>query len=262
MKNNKGQVLVLFLLLLPIIFAGISWIIDSSLMFFYKNKIDSINNDILSSISKKTDVDEEYIKMLYNLNDENIIIDELSIDTSNIFIKIHKDIKPIFGRLIGINKYTVTTEKKIKYESNLSIYFEINNNELKKHDNGKYKINNNQIIFNNVDISSYTLEIGFINQNNNLLKIGNNTFTINNNNLYLNENNLGKINNKNIIDIVGNEKNHIYLNNKYIGDTNNLSGNLIITTSNIKYLKLYKKVLDIKTISNNYNKNRSWLDEE
>ena len=69
MKNNKGQVLVLFLLLLPIIIIFFVSIIDSSLMLYNKNKLENINNDILSSINKKLDITEEYIKKLYSIND-------------------------------------------------------------------------------------------------------------------------------------------------------------------------------------------------
>ena len=130
MKNNKGQVLVLFLLLLPIITLALAFIIDSSLMFYNKNYLDNVNKDILTSLNKKIDVSNEDIKLLYSLNDEDIVIDEVKIENRSIYIKTHKDIKPIFGKIIGMDKYTVTSEKEVKYTSNILMYFEINNNEV------------------------------------------------------------------------------------------------------------------------------------
>ena len=261
MKNNKGQVLVLFLLLLPIIIIFFASIIDSSLMLYNKNKLENINNDILSSINKKLDITEEYIKTLYSINDENIIVDEIIIDVSNISVKTHKEVNSIFGKIIGIDKYTISSQKKIKYKSNILMYFEINNNTVNSLDNREYHIFNNKMNFNYFNIYNHTLEIAFTNLNNTIFEIGNNIFSVKNNHLYLNENDIAIINEKNIIDIVGDSKTYIYLNNKYIKDIDNIEGDLIITTNNIKYVKLYEKILNNNNITNNYKRNRSWLNE-
>ena len=262
MKNNKGQVLVLFLLLLPIITLALAFIIDSSLMFYNKNYLDSINKDILTSLNKKIDVSNEDIKLLYSLNDEDIVIDEVKIENRSIYIKTHKYIKPIFGKIIGMDKYTVTSEKEVKYTSNILMYFEINNNEVNSLDGRGYNIINGVINIKNFDLKNYSLEIGFTNLEDTQFMIGNSRFFISNNSLYLNDTLIGPVNERNIIDLVGTDKARLYLNGDFIKEVDNLSGDLIINTKNIKYVKSYDMLLTDNNIMNNYDKNRSWLDEE
>ena len=92
--------------------------------------------------------------------------------------------------------------------------------------------------------------------------IGNSRFFISNNSLYLNDILIGPVNERNIIDLVGTNKARLYLNGDFIKEIDNLSGDLIINTKNIKYVKSYDMLLTENNIINNYNKNRSWLDEE
>ena len=66
MKNNKGQVLVLFIMILPVIFIGVACIIDSSYMMYQKNRLDNINRDVLNSLK-----DNNYeSKMIMQIHDE------------------------------------------------------------------------------------------------------------------------------------------------------------------------------------------------
>ena len=261
MMNNKGQVLVLFLLLLPVFILVLALVIDVSLMSYNKNKLDNINMDILNSLSNKTDLTNKDIKMLLDLNDEDVVIDEITIDNKYIILSDHKKINPIFGRIIGFKEYTVKSTKKVKYISNLSLYFEIVNNKVNSLDGRRYNIKDNKIVLDEFNLKDKTLEVTFTNTNNELFVLGNNIFTISNNYLYINGISLGELVNNNIIDLIGEEKIKIYLNNKYITEIDNLNGSFTLTVLNIDYVKIYNELLNNDRISKNYNNYRSWLDE-
>ncbi len=259
MNNNRGQVLVLFLLLLPIIFLLVASIVDSSLMIYNKNKIDNISTDVLDSIKNKKDLVESDIITLYNLNDDDIVIDSIEMDAKTITVKSHKDIKPVFGKIIGFKKYTVKSEKKVDYNSKLLIYLENNDNKITSYDGNNYTVVDNKINLSSIDLTSKTLEIGLTNQDNDLLTIGNNKLYIYTYNLYLNDTFLVSLKNRNILHIV---ENKVYLNEKYIKDISIMTGDFTIDISNIKYLKVYDELLTNGRIRNINNLNRSWLDEE
>ena len=48
--NNKGQVLVIFIMILPVLLLGAACIVDSSYMMYQKNRLDNINYDVLNSL--------------------------------------------------------------------------------------------------------------------------------------------------------------------------------------------------------------------
>ena len=69
MKNNRGQVLVLFIMLVPVLLIGVACLIDSSYMYYQKNRLDRINLDVIAGIGIETNIDEEEIGRLILLND-------------------------------------------------------------------------------------------------------------------------------------------------------------------------------------------------
>ncbi|MBQ7105645.1 MAG: hypothetical protein IJN90_07305 [Bacilli bacterium] len=117
--NNKGQVLVLFIIILPILLLGCACLIDSSYMLYQKNRLDNINYDVLDSIKTKMILTEEDVERLILLNDskivnEDIVIDEENTMDRNISISNYILVNSIFGRLIGIDEYKVSSEVSIK----------------------------------------------------------------------------------------------------------------------------------------------------
>ena len=117
--NNKGQVLVLFIMILPVIFIGIACIIDSSYMMYQKNRLDNINYDVLDSIKTKINLTEEDVERLILLNDAKIVNEDIYIDVKNtmdrnISISNYILVNSIFGRLIGIDEYKVSSEVSVK----------------------------------------------------------------------------------------------------------------------------------------------------
>ena len=115
MKNEKGQVLILFVLILPVILLGSACIVDSSYMLYQKNRLDNINADVLKSLKREKNITRKEIEDLILLNDVEIVNDDISI-AETITIDNHKMVNSIFGKLIGIDEYRVSSKKSIKYE--------------------------------------------------------------------------------------------------------------------------------------------------
>ena len=109
--NNKGQVLVIFIMILPVLLLGAACIVDSSYMMYHKNRLDNINYDVLSSVKDKANFNEEEIKDLILLNDSKIVNEDISIDKTNTEVSICIDnyiyVDSIFGKLIGFDEYKI-----------------------------------------------------------------------------------------------------------------------------------------------------------
>jgi hypothetical protein len=114
MKNNRGQVLVLFIMILPVIFIGVACIIDSSYMMYQKNRLDNINIDVLNSVKDKIDLTEKDVLDLIYLNDAKIVNIDISIDDT-ITIDNYILIDSIFGKIIGFDEYKVSSSVSVNY---------------------------------------------------------------------------------------------------------------------------------------------------
>ena len=111
--NNKGQTLVLFVALLPFIFILFVFVFDLAFLSSEKTKLDSVASSSLKNIvmeNKSKDLVKDNIKK----NDSNINIDEIS----NSSICLSKELKPIFGGIIGYDIFKVKTCLKGNIENN------------------------------------------------------------------------------------------------------------------------------------------------
>jgi len=117
--NNKGQVLVLFILILPIVLLGVACLVDSSYMMYQKNRLDNINADVLNSLKEKDNLTIEEVERLIYLNDAMIVNNDIVIDDT-ITIDNYIFIDSIFGKLIGIDRYKVSSDVSVRYEKNIS----------------------------------------------------------------------------------------------------------------------------------------------
>lgn len=112
MNKNKGQALVEFVIILPIIMMIIFVIIDFSNIFYQKNMLENVTNDIVTyKENKKSDneiskVIDESIKVTYTQKGENLTI------------KVSKDVNLVtpFSSMFFDNPYTISTERTILYE--------------------------------------------------------------------------------------------------------------------------------------------------
>lgn len=101
--NNKGQSLILFVLLLPLIVLFLAFFIDVSLMKFENNRINNVVESNLKIILKNEIKDSNKIDGLF---EDNKIKDySINIDDNSILIKINNKYNGIFGKVLGFKFY-------------------------------------------------------------------------------------------------------------------------------------------------------------
>lgn len=108
--NNKGQSLVMFICLLPILLLIVLAIVDVSRMVIEKNKLNNINYIAISYYSSHKEDDDvtERIISLVKRNDEDIINVRINKDKNTIYLD--KKIDSTIGKIIGISEYEIVSE--------------------------------------------------------------------------------------------------------------------------------------------------------
>lgn len=108
--NNKGQSLVMFICLLPILLLIVLAIVDVSRMVIEKNKLNNINYIAISYYSSHKEDDDvtERIISLVKRNDEDIINVKINKDKNTIYLD--KKIDSTMGKIIGISEYEIVSE--------------------------------------------------------------------------------------------------------------------------------------------------------
>ena len=109
--NNKGQVLVMFVLLIPIFLLVLVLIVDVSNLFIKKNELNNINYLVIDSILDD-DVDDLGVRSLILKNDKDIIINNISINDNIVEISLEKEYNGIFSHLIDKKIYNIESNYK------------------------------------------------------------------------------------------------------------------------------------------------------
>ncbi len=107
--NNRGQTLIIFILLLPLAFLLMAFIIDTSLIVMEKTKLESTTRTILKTTYKMKE-DSDYETKVIELYQKNEIpIDNLMIENKEQSLKITNtyEKESIFGKIIGIASYKI-----------------------------------------------------------------------------------------------------------------------------------------------------------
>ena len=112
MKNNKGQALVEFILILPVILAILLVIIDLGKIFNEKNTLENTSIDIIELYKNGKSIDE--IKNKYN----DIFI-TTNIEDNYLSLKLKKEIEIITPGLNIVldNPFVVEVERVVYYET-------------------------------------------------------------------------------------------------------------------------------------------------
>ena len=118
--NNKGQVLVMFVLLIPIFLLVLVLIVDISNLFIKKNELNNINYLVIDTILDK-EIDDLKIKDLILKNDKDIIINKISINNAVVEINLEKEYNGIFSHLAGKKIYNIESNYKGYKENNKKI---------------------------------------------------------------------------------------------------------------------------------------------
>lgn len=103
--NNKGQSLVTFILILPIIVLVIAFVIDSTLSITEKNKLDGIITSNMEETLENDIRDEDKIRNAIKTNDKMDIIVSIVEDELRVIVKSNK--KSVFGKFLKFSYYNL-----------------------------------------------------------------------------------------------------------------------------------------------------------
>jgi len=101
--NNRGQSLIIFVLVLPIIVLFLAFIVDSSLSIMEKNKMDGIITNNMEEALKKDIRDEDKIRDAIKSNDKMNIVVSIVEDELRVIVKSEK--QSVFGKLLKFSYY-------------------------------------------------------------------------------------------------------------------------------------------------------------
>ena len=115
MKDNKGQVLVAFIIFIPIIFMLMAFIFDIGLLYVEKRKIDNQLKDTSNYAFTLNQSDEEIENKMVKIIKENNDYENLLVDKNNniITVEFKKTKNSLFSKILGKAVYQIET----KYEA-------------------------------------------------------------------------------------------------------------------------------------------------
>jgi len=111
MLNNKGQSLVLFVIVLPILLLIVILVIDIGKALVLKQELKNISNIVLDYGLDNLDNEEIKFELvnLVELNNNEIDNVNINIDDSKIYIKLNENVKGTFSGIIDISIFNVET---------------------------------------------------------------------------------------------------------------------------------------------------------
>lgn len=113
--NNKGQSLVFFICLIPIIFILFVLVFDGAYMRYEKSKLDNIASLALTYMNENK---EEVVVRDYILkNDSNIKIEKLSKNE----VYLINNIEPVFGKYLNYNEYSLKSKYVGHYDNGVFV---------------------------------------------------------------------------------------------------------------------------------------------
>ena len=124
LQSNKGQVLVLFVIMVPIIFFLVAFFLENMIITGNKNKLDNLNQLISKYAYENRDNIGLYdgILDLILKNDRNVFITEFNVTDKKIDITLSKNTNSIFGKIIGIDAYEINSSYDVIIDDEDVIY--------------------------------------------------------------------------------------------------------------------------------------------
>lgn len=106
--NNKGQSLVLFILIIPILLGIVVLVIDCGNALVTKNKINNVIEMVLE-YGLEEDMDEEKLNNLIDYNLDNGTYD-ISIEDEVISVEVNSYVEGIFSNILDIDGFHIVSE--------------------------------------------------------------------------------------------------------------------------------------------------------
>lgn len=124
MLNKKGQTLILFVIMIPIILGIAALVVDVGVIFANKSHLKEVTKtairESISNIDNDTDTKIKNILIKNEVNVDNL---EIKISDNKINVKNEISIDSIFGSIIGIKNYKII-EDITGYKENEKIIIE------------------------------------------------------------------------------------------------------------------------------------------
>ena len=119
--DSKGQTLVIFIIILPVIILGVSYLVDTGLMYIGRSKLISTCKVIIDEYYDEENIDSKVKKYLED-NDIKYTDYRVSRD-NNLKLEVDSKIDSIFGNVVGIKEYEISVkvtgykeEDKLKFK--------------------------------------------------------------------------------------------------------------------------------------------------
>lgn len=110
--NNKGQVLVIFVVLLPFVLILFGYIIDKCYLLYEENSQKNIGNMVCKYAIKEGN--DSKVRQLALENDNKYNDIKIKRKDKEITITLKKEITSLFGQVLGISSYTIKTNSVCK----------------------------------------------------------------------------------------------------------------------------------------------------
>lgn len=110
--NSKGQTLVMFIILLPILLFVLTLVYDVGNAIYEKDRLSNTNYMVVEYAICNSLVSEDELVELINKNDDDISDITIMMIDNSVTIALTKDIKGIFGKMFGFNLTSVKSEYK------------------------------------------------------------------------------------------------------------------------------------------------------
>lgn len=108
--NNKGQTLVMFIILLPILLFVLTLVYDVGNAIYEKDRLSNTNYMVVEYALRNSLVSEDELVELINKNDDDISDITIMMIDNSVTIALTKDIKGVFGKMFGFNLTSVRSE--------------------------------------------------------------------------------------------------------------------------------------------------------
>lgn len=113
--NRKGQVLVMFIILLPIFFIVMTLLVDIGNLILTNNEINDVSYMVLEHCLDN--IDEEDIidtsKELLKLNNKELNIESFKIENNRVYLNVDYQVKGIISNIVNIKLFDINN----KYEA-------------------------------------------------------------------------------------------------------------------------------------------------
>lgn len=122
--NNKGQSLVIFIIIIPVIFIVFSFLYDYAYIINSQNKYENVTRTILNST-----LEEDKIIDLYKQNSYKVDDFKYKKENDKVYIQNSYKIKSVFGNIVNLKNYTVSINYVV-INSNNGIIIEDNKGDI------------------------------------------------------------------------------------------------------------------------------------